>query len=149
MHRFSWLKDSEIGQLSHEWNWLAGWYKESMDGAPKAIHYTEGGPWFKEYERCEYAVDWLLAEKQYNRKKSKEIKQTKDTGPLANLSPEKEELLNDLLDVTIDPDGLFYGKTFNTIKGKAEKFMSEKIAAIDSTRGFSNLMGCLDSYLHL
>ena len=141
MHRFSWLKDSEIGQLSHEWNWLAGWYKEPMDGAPKAIHYTEGGPWFKEYERCEYAVDWLLAEKQYNRKKSKEIKQTKDTGPLANLSPEKEELLNDLLDVTIDPDGLFYGKTFNTIKGKAEKFMSEKIAAIDSTGGFSNPHG--------
>ena len=45
--RFSWLKDEEIGKLSHEWNWLVGWYKEPDDGKPKAIHYTEGGPGLK------------------------------------------------------------------------------------------------------
>ena len=70
MHRFSWLKDSEIGQLPHEWNWLAGWYKEPNGRCVQVIHYR-GRSWFKEYERCEYAVDWLLAEKQYNRKKVK------------------------------------------------------------------------------
>ena len=48
MHRFSWLKDSEIGQLVYEWNWLAGWYKEPNGRCePKAIHYTEGGPGLK------------------------------------------------------------------------------------------------------
>ena len=46
LHRFSWLEDNEIGAVGHEWNWLVGWYKEPQDGAPKAIHYTEGGPWF-------------------------------------------------------------------------------------------------------
>ena len=47
LHRFAWLEDEEIGSLPHEWNWLVGWYKEPKDGKPKALHYTEGGPWFK------------------------------------------------------------------------------------------------------
>ena len=60
-HRFSWLDDTEIGELSHEWNWLVGWYKEPEDGSPKFLHYTEGGPWFKQYESCEYASEWYNA----------------------------------------------------------------------------------------
>lgn len=58
LHRFQWLDDSEIGNLKPEWNWLAGWYHEPQDGTPKAIHYTEGGPWFKEYRRCPYHKIW-------------------------------------------------------------------------------------------
>ena len=58
LHRFSWLKDNEIGELSPEWNWLAGWYKEPEDGKPKLIHYTEGGPWFENYRYCEYHSEW-------------------------------------------------------------------------------------------
>ena len=58
LHRFSWLKDEEIGSLPHHWNWLAGWYKEPQDGSPKAIHYTEGGPWFENYRHCEYHQYW-------------------------------------------------------------------------------------------
>jgi len=58
LHRFQWLDDTEIGNLDPEWNWLAGWYQEPQDGTPKAIHYTEGGPWFKEYRQCEYHEVW-------------------------------------------------------------------------------------------
>ena len=58
LHRFSWLKDDEIGRITHEWNWLVGWYKEPEDGSPKAIHYTEGGPWFPEYRFCDYHDVW-------------------------------------------------------------------------------------------
>lgn len=58
LHRFSWLKDEEIGSIPHHWNWLAGWYKEPQDGSPKAIHYTEGGPWFENYRHCEYHQVW-------------------------------------------------------------------------------------------
>lgn len=57
-HRFSWLQDREIGKLSHEWNWLVGWYNEPADGKPKMIHYTEGGPWFENYRFCEYDQIW-------------------------------------------------------------------------------------------
>jgi len=58
LHRFSWLKDEEIGSVPHHWNWLAGWYKAPQDGSPKAIHYTEGGPWFENYRHCEYHQEW-------------------------------------------------------------------------------------------
>ncbi len=58
LHRFSWLKDKEVGELSPEWNWLVGHYKEPEDGTPKLIHYTEGGPWFENYRNCKYHQDW-------------------------------------------------------------------------------------------
>lgn len=58
LHRFQWLKDEEIGNLKPEWNWLVGWYNEPADGHPKALHYTEGGPWFKDYRRCDYHKVW-------------------------------------------------------------------------------------------
>ena len=59
LHRFSWLDDNEIGELPLEYNWLVGWYKEPQDGTPKILHYTEGGPWFKDKTNCEYAKEWL------------------------------------------------------------------------------------------
>lgn len=59
LHRFAWLDDSEIGEIPHQWNWLVGVYNEPNDGSPKAIHYTEGGPWFKNYRDCEYSKEWV------------------------------------------------------------------------------------------
>tara|TARA_B110000503_G_scaffold141505_1_gene235284 strand:- start:39 stop:719 length:681 start_codon:yes stop_codon:yes gene_type:complete len=58
LHRFSWLKDEEVGNISNEWNWLVGHYKEPTDGSPKLLHYTEGGPWFENYRNCEYHQLW-------------------------------------------------------------------------------------------
>lgn len=58
LHRFSWLQDDEVGELSHEYNWLVGWYKEPKDGSPKVLHYTEGGPWFDNMRDCEYSDIW-------------------------------------------------------------------------------------------
>ena len=60
LHRFSWLDDSEIGQISHEWNWLTDWYEEGKDGTPKALHYTEGGPWFENYRNCGRHTTWKI-----------------------------------------------------------------------------------------
>ena len=65
LHRFSWIKDKDIGKLNPEWNWLGGWYQECRDGMPKAIHYTEGGPWFEEYKNCEYADLWNQYKDEY------------------------------------------------------------------------------------
>jgi len=62
LHAFSWLDDSEIGELPVTWNWLSG-VSEPFTGnqIPAAIHYTLGVPttpgceatpladlWFKE-----------------------------------------------------------------------------------------------------
>ena len=56
MHRFSWLKDEEIGKLDHTWNYLVGVYDDYE--TPKLIHYTEGGPWFENYRECEFSDLW-------------------------------------------------------------------------------------------
>jgi len=58
LHRFGWLDDNDIGELNHAWNWLVGWYKEPEDGAPKVLHYTEGGPWFEQTRNCDYDLVW-------------------------------------------------------------------------------------------
>jgi len=55
-HRFSWLKDEEIGKLDHTWNYLVGVYDDIE--TPKLIHYTEGGPWFENYRNCEFHQLW-------------------------------------------------------------------------------------------
>jgi lipopolysaccharide biosynthesis glycosyltransferase len=55
LHRFQWLDDQQIGSIDKEWNWLVGWYKE---GSPRALHYTEGGPWFENYKFCEHHEIW-------------------------------------------------------------------------------------------
>lgn len=56
LHRFSWLKDEEIGSLDHTWNYLVGVYDDLEK--PKLIHYTEGGPWFENYRNCEFHQEW-------------------------------------------------------------------------------------------
>lgn len=56
LHRFSWLKDEEIGALDYTWNYLVGVYDDIEK--PKLIHYTEGGPWFENYRHCEFHELW-------------------------------------------------------------------------------------------
>ena len=68
-HRFGWLKDKEIGKISHEFNWLVNWYKEPQDGTPKILHFTEGGPWLKGFENEEYSKVWLKEFNLYNKDK--------------------------------------------------------------------------------
>ena len=53
LHQFKWLGEESIGELPPAWNWVSG-----TDEAPKAVHYTEGGPWFPEYTNCEYGHLW-------------------------------------------------------------------------------------------
>lgn len=59
LHRFMWLEDEEIGSIHHEWNWLVDWYSEPNDGAPKLLHYTNGGPYFRNYQNVSYADVWI------------------------------------------------------------------------------------------
>lgn len=58
LHRFLWLQDHEIGSLHYEWNWLINWYHSPMEGHPKLLHYTEGGPWFKNCFDCRHNEEW-------------------------------------------------------------------------------------------
>ena len=61
LHQFKWLKDDDVGVLPHHWNWLVNHYHESKDGEPKALHFTEGGPWIVD---SEYKNLWLNYKKE-------------------------------------------------------------------------------------
>lgn len=56
LHEFSWCHDDTIGSLPHTYNYLVGYYNDIPN--PKAIHYTDGGPWHPGYENCEFADRW-------------------------------------------------------------------------------------------
>lgn len=56
LHRFSWLKDEEIGELPDNWNRLV--MEQCVSAEDKLLHYTVGIPAFAEYADCDSAEDW-------------------------------------------------------------------------------------------
>ena len=57
LHQFKWLEsDKLIGELPLKWNYLADYNKEAVQ--PALIHYTKGGPYFNNYEDCQFADIW-------------------------------------------------------------------------------------------
>lgn len=57
LHRFLWLEDSEIGSIDVSWNFLVGEY-DKPSSVPANIHWTLGGPYFREYQDADYADIW-------------------------------------------------------------------------------------------
>jgi lipopolysaccharide biosynthesis glycosyltransferase len=57
LHRFQFLTDDLIGELPLEWNWLEGEY-DKPETPPAAIHFTNGGPWFDNWQNVDYADMW-------------------------------------------------------------------------------------------
>lgn len=59
LHRFKWLEsDDQIGDIPHRWNHLVDYDPEQPVSEVSNLHYTIGGPYFKEYEDCGYADEW-------------------------------------------------------------------------------------------
>ena len=56
LHRFTWIDDSDIGELPIEWNWLAGEYEAREDA--KLIHYTLGTPCYEDFIKTSLADGW-------------------------------------------------------------------------------------------
>ena len=59
LHRFKWLKDESIGELDVRWNHLVDEYENVDTACIGALHYTIGGPYFKEYANCSYSEVWF------------------------------------------------------------------------------------------
>ena len=53
LHEFQWCDNKSIGSIPHTYNYLVGYYNDISD--PKAVHYTDGGPWHAGYENVEFA----------------------------------------------------------------------------------------------
>lgn len=54
LHRLHWVSDEQIGSLPIEFNYLVGYNQ----GPYKALHYTDGGPWFENYKNVQYSELW-------------------------------------------------------------------------------------------
>lgn len=65
LHRFQWItKNEDIGALDLDWNFLEGEYPRP-EITPRVIHYTNGGPWFPEWQTVDFADLWLAEEEAY------------------------------------------------------------------------------------
>lgn len=56
LHRFTWLDDSQIGQIPVEWNWLPDEF--GVNPSAKLLHYTLGTPCFHEYADTPMGACW-------------------------------------------------------------------------------------------
>ena len=56
LHRMEWTTDDNIGSIPIEYNYLVGYYSSP---SPKALHFTDGGPWHKDTINVEHAQEWL------------------------------------------------------------------------------------------
>jgi len=59
LHQFCWLRDSEIGTLPANWNWLVN--VQPKPGVVKVAHFTLGGPWIKDWKQAEHDEIWATA----------------------------------------------------------------------------------------
>ena len=59
LHQFKWCDACNIGDLHLTWNWLVGEYPHNPYA--KNVHFTIGGPWFEQYENCDYSFEWVQA----------------------------------------------------------------------------------------
>ncbi|WP_088626307.1 glycosyltransferase [Oceanicola sp. 22II-s10i] len=56
LHRFTWLRDDEIGELPKVWNWLPDEFGENRQA--KLLHWTLGTPCFHEFAHVPMAEEW-------------------------------------------------------------------------------------------
>jgi len=59
LHRFNFISDEFIGELPIKFNYLEGWYTKEDEPNPLGVHFTRGGPWFKDYVDVEYGDEWV------------------------------------------------------------------------------------------
>ena len=57
LHRMKWCNDHEIGEIDKSYNYLIGYYNDR--NKVNAYHFTDGGPWYLEYENVENGDKWL------------------------------------------------------------------------------------------
>lgn len=64
LHQIRFLWDACIGDLPIAYNYLEGWHTKKDCPNPVAVHFTRGGPWFKDYVDVEYGDEWMAVAKE-------------------------------------------------------------------------------------
>ena len=131
LHRFAWTGYT-IGSLDKTWNWLVNWYHEPQDGKPKAIHYTEGGPWFPNYVKTEYGGNWIQAYNELTTPPPALPPPPPDPHVLDQVTTEIRQIFDNILKYRVDPKGLYYDITLDTLKQQIAELPVDQIVALDS-----------------
>jgi lipopolysaccharide biosynthesis glycosyltransferase len=128
LHRFTWLKDEMIGELNCQYNWLVNHYHEPKDGKPKLIHYTEGGPWFDNYQHCEYGYQW--------ERMRAEMVQSKTSPPpkhkYESLPGEINKVIDMMCQYRIDPNNEYYTVSKQDLINELDNVAPNRVYAVDS-----------------
>lgn len=130
LHRFQWLDDKDIGYITHQWNWLVGWYHEPKNGKPKALHYTEGGPWFENYMNCEYGAYWIEEKHKYMQHLN--VVNAPPQSKYDLLSPEMHDIFDKIIKYRVDHEGQYYDMTQKKLFEEIKKLPVDNIYATDS-----------------
>ena len=59
LHQFQWTHEGNVGELPLEWNWLVGETKYPYNKDVKNVHWTLGGPYFKDYADSDFCNEWF------------------------------------------------------------------------------------------
>ena len=131
LHRFAWT-GYEIGSLDKTWNWLVNWYHEPQDGKPKAIHYTEGGPWFPNYVKTEYGGNWIQAHTELTTPPPAPPPPPPDPHVLDQVTTEIRQIFDNILKYRVDPEGAYYGITLEKLQQQLAAVPVNQVVALDS-----------------
>lgn len=58
LHRFEWTSDAKIGGIPKVWNHLVSEENQCPPHEARLVHFTRGGPWFKDFENCSFSQEW-------------------------------------------------------------------------------------------
>lgn len=58
LHKFEWIDDGKVMQMPKKWNVLVGEENQADIREAQLLHFTNGGPWFKDYEHVPGADLW-------------------------------------------------------------------------------------------
>lgn len=58
LHQFEWCEGREIGSLPKSWNSLVDEGSSTSFTDPDLVHFTRGGPYFTQFENCDFAEEW-------------------------------------------------------------------------------------------
>ncbi len=67
LHELEWVKSCDIGELPMTYNYLVGYAGYEHIKEPKAVHFTDGGPWLDGYKDVDYAGEWMSVQQRIER----------------------------------------------------------------------------------
>ena len=127
LHTMTWAADNEIGGLDTEWQVIPG--HTPVPTQPRAIHYTEGGPWIDSARDVPYG--WYYA------RAKQDLIDSKASAPMPGqfdaVPREINELFKKIINYRHDPAGEYYAECgYKTITRNLAMLDNKVCVAVDT-----------------